>query len=71
MVAEACLKQVEKILDAISCSDTFRAVFVTFALSGETNHWWKATTQMLRRSLGTRTITWKPFVNTFYEKYFS
>lgn len=26
---------------------------------------------MLRRSLDTRTITWKPFVNTFYEKYFS
>lgn len=70
MVAEAWLKQIQKILDAIGCSDELRVVFATFSLQGEADHWWEATARMLRRSLGTRPISWKAFVDAFYEKYF-
>lgn len=57
MIAEAWVKQIQKILDAIGCSDELMVVFATFALQGEAVHWWEATTRLLRRGLGTRSIT--------------
>lgn len=46
-------------------------VFAIFALHNKADHWWEAKARLLRRSLGTRPITWKAFVDAFYEKYFS
>lgn len=38
MAAEAWLKQVQKILEAISCTDNQRVVFASFVLQGEADH---------------------------------
>lgn len=51
MVTEAWLKQMQKIFIAMRCSDNQKVVFVTFMLQGEVDHWWEATSHLLRNQL--------------------
>lgn len=49
----------------MGCTDKQRVVLATFVLQGEVDNWWEAKAHLLRRP-----ITWKMFVDAFYEKYF-
>ena len=39
--AEEWLRQIEKILDAMECTENQRVSFTTFMFQGEAEHWWE------------------------------
>lgn len=65
MVDEAWLKKVQKIFEAIECTNEQRVAFVSFVLQGEADHWWETRARLLRNGLGDGPITWKMFVDAF------
>ena len=70
MVAEAWIKQIEKIFTALGCGEEQKVVFASFVLQGEADHWWESKTRLLRTLLERRPITWELFEEAFLEKYF-
>lgn len=68
--AESWLKQIEKIFTVIGCTDDQRVVLASFMLQGEADHWWEATSRLMRAHLGNRPISWSMFQEAFNEKYF-
>ncbi|KAI9160100.1 hypothetical protein LWI28_005107 [Acer negundo] len=71
IAVEAWLKQIEKVFTAIVCSDEQKVVFASFILEDEADHWWDATSRILKTTmLGNDHITWEMFKNAFNVKYF-
>ena len=70
MVADACLKQMEKILVVMGCNDDQRVILASFVLQGEADHWWDAKSRLLRAGLQNAPITWELFLEAFHENYF-
>ncbi|XP_024047903.1 uncharacterized protein LOC112101454 [Citrus clementina] len=70
MVAEAWLKQMEKIFVAMGCNDDQRVILASFVLQGEADHWWDAKSRLIRAGLQDAPITWELFLEAFHEKYF-
>ncbi|KAL5775372.1 hypothetical protein ACOSP7_012929 [Xanthoceras sorbifolium] len=71
LVAEAWLKHIEKVFNAIRCPDEQKVIFATFMFQDEADYWWDATSRILRTTLQENDpITWGMFMNTFNEKYF-
>ncbi|KAH7569501.1 hypothetical protein JRO89_XS06G0175000 [Xanthoceras sorbifolium] len=71
LVAEAWLKQIEKVFNAIRCPDEQKVIFATFMCQDEADYLWDATSRILRTTLQENDpITWGMFMNTFNEKYF-
>ena len=57
MVAEAWIKQMEKIFTALGCGEEQKVVFASFVLQGEADHWWESKARLLRTRLDGRPIT--------------
>ncbi|KAK0594976.1 hypothetical protein LWI29_002325 [Acer saccharum] len=71
IATEAWLKQIEKVFIAIACPDKQKVVFTSFMLEDEADHWWDATSRILKTTLPINNhITWETFKNAFNEKYF-
>ncbi|KAK1560346.1 hypothetical protein Q3G72_025572 [Acer saccharum] len=71
IATEAWLKQIEKVFIAIACPDKQKVVFASFMLEDEADHWWDATSRILKTTLPINNhITWETFKNAFNEKYF-
>ncbi|XP_027351236.1 uncharacterized protein LOC113862347 [Abrus precatorius] len=66
--AQHWLEELEKIFEAMTCSDNEMVVFATFMLAGEAKHWWRIARQQLITD-GTA-IDWPTFRRRFLEKYF-
>jgi len=65
--AEEWLRQIEKILDVMECTETQRVSFASFMFQGEAERWW----EMVKggaKNLG-REISWNFLVAKFNEKY--
>ncbi|XP_028110095.1 uncharacterized protein LOC114308662 [Camellia sinensis] len=62
--AEAWVLETEKIFEVFPCTDVYKVLLATFALTEEARRWW-----MLVRGEN-RDLTWDRFKETFYEKYF-
>ncbi|KAK1577013.1 hypothetical protein Q3G72_018432 [Acer saccharum] len=71
LTAEAWLKHIEKVFTAINCPNEQKVIFASFVLQDEADHWWDATSRILRTTLRENNpITWEMFTNAFNEKYF-
>jgi hypothetical protein len=71
--AEGWIQKLEKIFKFPGCTDEQKVKFATYMLEGPAEFWWKSEKRLL---LGGRTemeapITWKKFVESFYEHYFT
>uniref|UniRef100_A0A2N9III7 Reverse transcriptase n=1 Tax=Fagus sylvatica TaxID=28930 RepID=A0A2N9III7_FAGSY len=71
--AEGWIQKLEKIFEFLGCTDEQKVKFATYMLEGPAEFWWKSEKRLL---LGGRTeieapITWKKFVESFYEHYFT
>ncbi|TXG73220.1 hypothetical protein EZV62_001799 [Acer yangbiense] len=62
---------IEKVFIAIAFLDKQKVVFASFMLEDEADHWWDATSRILKTTLPINDhITWEMFKNAFNEKYF-
>jgi len=65
--AEEWLRQIEKILDVMECTESQRVSFTSFMFQGEAERWW----EMIKsgaKTLG-KEISWNFLVKKFNEKY--
>ena len=65
--AEEWLRQIEKILDVMKCTENQRVSFTSFMFQGEAERWWEMV-KAGAKSLGEE-ISWKFLVKKFNEKY--
>lgn len=61
--------KLEKIFDAMECTDEQNVRFAVFTLEGEAEHWWRVEKARLERE-GT-VITWERFLQVFDKQYYS
>jgi len=62
------LQEIEKILEAMECSDAQKVRCAAFMLMGEAENWWKHTKQVLQAAH--TDITWAVFREEFLQRYF-
>lgn len=63
--------RIEKLLEALDCTDSQKMRFVTFKLIGEVKRWWRSTKAILKGMDTERNpITWEKFKGVFYDNYF-
>ncbi|XP_075633934.1 uncharacterized protein LOC142606477 [Castanea sativa] len=63
--------QMEKLLEALDCTDSQKVRFATFKLIGEAERWWRSTKAILEGMDTERNpITWEKFKGIFYDNYF-
>ena len=63
--------QMEKLLEALNCTDSQKVRFATFKLIGEVERWWRSTKAILDGMDTERNpITWEKFKGVFYDNYF-
>ena len=67
MQAEERLRQIEKILDVMECTEGQRVAFTTFMCQREAEHWWEMV-KSGAKSAGEE-LTWNFLVKKFNEKY--
>ena len=67
--AESWIMQMEKIFDVIGCTELQKVSFASFMLKGEAEHWWISTKKTLPLE-EYEILTWRIFLEAFYEKYF-
>ena len=61
----------EKLLEALNCTDSQKVWLATFKLIGEAKHWWRSTKAILEGMDTERNpITWEKFKGVFYDNYF-
>ena len=71
MEAENWFLQMEKLLEALDCTDSQKVRFATFKLIGEAERWWRSTKAILDGMDTERyPITWEKFKGVFYDNYF-
>ena len=71
MEAENWFLQMEKLLEALDCTDSQKVRFATFKLIGEAERWWRSTKAILDGMDTERNpITWEKFKGVFYDNYF-
>jgi hypothetical protein len=68
MIAKKWVMRVEKIFEALGCSEEQKVVMAVFKLEGEAEHWWKMTKASLEAK--GKPLTWTNFLEAFYEKYY-
>ena len=69
--AENWFLQMEKLLEALDCTDSQKVRFATFKLIGEAERWWRSTKAILEGMDTERNpITWEKFKGVFYDNYF-
>ena len=69
--AENWFLQMEKLLEALDCTDSQKVQFATFKLIGEAVRWWRSTKAILEGMDTERNpITWEKFKGVFYDNYF-
>ena len=69
--AENWFLQMEKLLEALDCTDSQKVRFATFKLIGEAERWWRSTKAILEGTDTERNpITWEKFKGVFYDNYF-
>ncbi|XP_020219660.1 uncharacterized protein LOC109802655 [Cajanus cajan] len=67
-VADHWICELEKIFSILGCSEERKLVYVVYMLTGEAEHWWRDTSQMLiDRGV---VVDWVCFKRVFLEKYF-
>ena len=63
--------RIEKLLEALDCTDSQKVQFATFKLIGEVKRWWRSTKAMLEGMDTERNpITWEKFKGVYYDNYF-
>ena len=63
--------RIEKLLEALDCTDSQKVRFATFKLIGEVKRWWRSTKAILEGMDTERNpITWEKFKGVFYDNYF-
>ena len=63
--------QMEKLLEALDCTNSQKVRFATFKLIGEAEHWWRSTKAILEgMEIERNLITWEKFKGVFYDNYF-
>ena len=61
----------EKLLEALDCTDSQKVRFATFKLIGEAECWWRSTKAILEEmDIERNPITWEKFKGVFYDNYF-
>ena len=71
MEAENWFLQMEKLLEALDCTDSQKVRFATFKLIGEAERWWRSTKAILDGMDTERNpIIWEKFKGVFYDNYF-
>ncbi|WVY95345.1 hypothetical protein V8G54_034433 [Vigna mungo] len=62
------ISNLEKIFEAIECTEEQKLVFATYMLAGEAEYWWRG----MRRGMDAReeVATWVDFRARFLERYF-
>ncbi|XP_030941780.1 uncharacterized protein LOC115966752 [Quercus lobata] len=64
--------QMEKLLEALDCTDSQKLWFATFKLIGEAERWWRSTMAILEgMDIERNPITWEKFKGVFYDNYFA
>jgi hypothetical protein len=66
--AQKWLEAMEKIFDAMRCSETQKVTLATYMLHEDASYWWKNTSQRMR--FGNTVVTWEMFKREFLVKYF-
>ncbi|XP_020209155.1 uncharacterized protein LOC109794103 [Cajanus cajan] len=67
-VADHWICELEKIFSVLGCSEERKLAYVVYVLTGEVEHWWRGTSQMLiDRGV---VVGWVCFNRVFLEKYF-
>ena len=69
--AENWFLQMEKLLEALDCTDSQKVRFATFKLIGEAERWWRSTKAILEGlDIERNPITWEKLKGIFYDNYF-
>ena len=69
--AENWFLQMEKLLEALDCTNSQKVQFATFKLIGEAEYWWRSTKAILEgMEIERNPITWEKFKGVFYDNYF-
>ncbi|XP_030441577.2 uncharacterized protein LOC115663732 [Syzygium oleosum] len=67
--AESWIDEIHKAFELLRCSEEEKVILATYQLQVNTNHWWKATKEIVfPRNMA---VNWNAFVEAFNEKYFS
>ncbi|XP_028077579.1 uncharacterized protein LOC114279524 [Camellia sinensis] len=64
LVAEAWVRDMEKIFRALPCTERQKVTFATFTIKDDAQEWWLLTLE--KEDI----VTWARFLEVFYEKYF-
>ncbi|XP_028055936.1 uncharacterized protein LOC114260078 [Camellia sinensis] len=64
LVAEAWVRDMEKIFRALPCTERQKVTFATFTFKDDAQEWWLLTLE--KEDI----VTWVRFLEVFYEKYF-
>ncbi|XP_028077785.1 uncharacterized protein LOC114279700 [Camellia sinensis] len=64
LVAEAWVRDMEKIFRTLPCTERQKVTFATFTFKDDTQEWWLLTLE--KEDI----MTWARFLKVFYEKYF-
>ncbi|XP_028126742.1 uncharacterized protein LOC114323362 [Camellia sinensis] len=64
LIAEAWVKEMEKIFRALLCTEEQKVSFATFTFKEDAQEWWLLTLEK------EEAVTWAKFLEVFYEKYF-
>ncbi|XP_050290127.1 uncharacterized protein LOC126728325 [Quercus robur] len=67
--AKSWIMQIEKFFDVIGCTEVQNVSFASFMLKGEAEHWWRSTKKTLPLE-EYEILTWRIFLEAFYENYF-
>ena len=69
--AENWFLQMEKLLEALDCTNSQNVRFATFKLIGEVERWWRSTKVIFEGlDIERNPITWEKFKGVFYDNYF-
>jgi hypothetical protein len=66
--AQKWLEAMERIFDAMRCSETQKVTLATYMLHEDASYWWKNASQRMR--FGNTVVTWEMFKREFLVKYF-
>ena len=67
-LAKIQFMHIEKIFEAMACTDEQKVTYTTYMLIGESEHWWKGTKALLQAQ--EIPLNWEHFKAIFLEKYF-
>ncbi|XP_057965479.1 uncharacterized protein LOC131156045 [Malania oleifera] len=70
ILAKNWIREIEKILVVLRCTEEQKVLYATFKLTGEGERWWEAIKLLKEQRLVPVAMTWSHFREVFFDRYF-